>query len=93
MGSGSRIGPPADPRVRAFLDAVAKMIAAETLADLKARGRNVHRVEELDVGISKLDDKGLEAMLPDLAPDFARPRRHELAAALNRLRTLQVVQR
>ena len=43
--------------------------------------------------LRRIDDNGLEAMLPDLAPDFARPRRHELAAALNRLRTLQVVQR
>jgi predicted ABC-class ATPase len=48
--------------------------------------------ELLDLIDGELDEKGLEAMLPHLAPDFARPRRHELAAALNRLRTLQVVQ-
>jgi len=29
---------------------------------------------------------------PNLAADYARPRRHELAAALNRLRTLEVRQ-
>ncbi len=48
--------------------------------------------EILDLIEKELDEKGLEAMLPNLAPDFARPRRHELAAALNRLRTLQVAQ-
>lgn len=46
----------------------------------------------LDLIERQLDDEGLEAMLPNLAPDFARPRRHELAAALNRLRTLQIKQ-
>jgi predicted ABC-class ATPase len=46
----------------------------------------------LDLIEKELDEKGLEAMLPNLAPDFARPRRHELAAALNRLRTLEVLQ-
>jgi len=46
----------------------------------------------LDLIEKELDEKGPEAMLPNLAPDFARPRRHELAAALNRLRTLEVVQ-
>jgi predicted ABC-class ATPase len=49
--------------------------------------------EVLDLVERDLDEKGLEAMLPDLAADYARPRRHELAAALNRLRTLEVVQR
>jgi predicted ABC-class ATPase len=49
--------------------------------------------ELLDLIEEELDQKGLEAMLPNLAGDYARPRRHELAAALNRLRTLQVVQR
>ncbi len=49
--------------------------------------------ELLDLIESELDEKGLEAMLPNLAPDFARPRRHELAAALNRLRTIEVAQR
>jgi len=48
--------------------------------------------EILDLIEKELDDKGLEAMLPYLAPDFARPRRHELAAALNRLRTLEIIQ-
>jgi len=47
----------------------------------------------LDLIEKELDEKGLEAMLPNLAGDFARPRRHELAAALNRLRTLEVLQR
>jgi len=49
--------------------------------------------EILDLIEKQLDEKGLEAMLPNLAGDFARPRRHELAAALNRLRTLEVLQR
>jgi len=39
-----------------------------------------------------LDSKGLEALVPYLAADYARPRRHERAAALNRLRTLEVSQ-
>ena len=42
--------------------------------------------------LQRLDDKGLETMLLGLAPYYARPRRHELAAALNRLRTLEVTQ-
>ena len=46
--------------------------------------------EILDLIERDLDDKGLEALVPDLAADYARPRRHELAAALNRLRTLEV---
>ncbi len=48
--------------------------------------------EILDLIERELDEQGLEEMLPNLAPDFARPRRHELAAALNRLRTLEVKQ-
>ncbi len=42
--------------------------------------------------LRRLDDKGLETMLPNLAPDFARPRRHALAAALHRLRPLELIQ-
>jgi predicted ABC-class ATPase len=49
--------------------------------------------EILDLIERELDERGLEAMVPDLAADYARPRRHELAAALNRLRTLQAAQR
>jgi predicted ABC-class ATPase len=49
--------------------------------------------EILDLIERELDGEGLEAMVPDLAADYARPRRHELAAALNRLRTLRVAQR
>ncbi len=49
--------------------------------------------EILDLIERQLDEEGLEAMVPDLAADYARPRRHELAAALNRLRTLRVAQR
>ena len=62
--------------------------AAERLFDGK---RSLSEI--LDLIEKELDEKGLEAMLPNLAPDFARPRRHELAAALNRLRSLQVTQR
>jgi predicted ABC-class ATPase len=73
-------------------------------SQVRACGWMIHRAAErlfdgkrtlpeiLDLIEQELDDKGLEAMLPNLAPDFARPRRHELAAALNRLRTLQVKQ-
>jgi len=48
--------------------------------------------EILDSIEKELDEKGLEAMVPNSAADYARPRRHELAATLNRLRTLEVVQ-
>ena len=48
--------------------------------------------EILDLIERDLDTKGLESLLPNLAADYARPRRHELAAALNRLRTLEVRQ-
>ncbi|UCC69772.1 MAG: ABC-ATPase domain-containing protein [Armatimonadota bacterium] len=73
-------------------------------SQVRACGWMIHRAAErlfdgkrtlpeiLDLIEQELDDKGLEAMLPNLAPDFARPRRHELAAALNRLRTLEVKQ-
>jgi predicted ABC-class ATPase len=59
--------------------------AAERLFDGK---RTLPKI--LDLIEAELDEKGLETMLPNLAPDFARPRRFELAAALNRLRTLEV---
>jgi len=49
--------------------------------------------EILDLIERDLDSKGLEALVPNLAADYARPRRHELAAALNRLRTLEIAQR
>jgi hypothetical protein len=57
-------------------------------------------VETLDRVEALIDEKGLEALNPfekqpsrDGGPHpgrFARPRRHEIAAALNRLRSLQV---
>lgn len=46
--------------------------------------------EILDVVDDRLDREGLPSLLPYPAGDRARTRRHELAAALNRLRTLQV---
>ncbi len=44
----------------------------------------------LDALDAILDDEGVEALSPfdDPAPDLVRPRRHEVAAAMNRLRTL-----
>ncbi len=62
--------------------------AARTLFD----GRRT-LPEILDLIERDLESKGLEAMVPNLAADYARPRRHEVAAALNRLRTLEVAQR
>jgi predicted ABC-class ATPase len=41
---------------------------------------------------TEIDKGGLEACLPFLSGNFARPRKHEIAAAINRLRTLRVVQ-
>lgn len=46
--------------------------------------------EILDDVDRRIDAEGLEAMLATPAGDRARPRRHELSAALNRLRTLEV---
>lgn len=46
--------------------------------------------EILDAIDRHIDEEGLEAMLPTPAGDRARPRRHEVSAALNRLRTLEV---
>lgn len=73
-------------------------------SQVRACGWIIHRAAEqlfdgqralseiLDSIEEELDEKGLEAMVPNSAADYARPRRHELAAALNRLRTLEVVQ-
>ncbi|MBE9567026.1 MAG: ABC-ATPase domain-containing protein [Proteobacteria bacterium] len=73
-------------------------------SQVRACGWIIHRAAEqlfdgrralseiLDSIEKELDEKGLEAMVPNSAADYARPRRHELAAALNRLRTLEVVQ-
>ncbi|MBE3574727.1 MAG: ABC-ATPase domain-containing protein [Firmicutes bacterium] len=50
-------------------------------------GRILDRVEE------EWDRQGLEASGPFIRGDYARPRRLELAAAINRLRTLRVADR
>ena len=51
-----------------------------------------HLGQLLDALDAILDDEGVEALSPFEAPsgDLVRPRRHEVAAALNRLRALQV---
>ena len=46
--------------------------------------------EILDALEARMDRDGVASLLPFPAGDRARPRRHELAAALNRLRTLEV---
>ena len=46
--------------------------------------------EILDEADRTIDERGLSAMLPGPAGDRARPRRHEIAAALNRLRSLEI---
>lgn len=48
--------------------------------------------EILDLVEGELDAQGLDALSPRKLGAYARPRRHELAAALNRLRTLVVRQ-
>ncbi|MBO0689228.1 MAG: ABC-ATPase domain-containing protein [Candidatus Dormibacteraeota bacterium] len=48
--------------------------------------------ETLDILDGVLTAQGLEALGEDYAGDYARPRRFEVAAALNRLRTLRVAQ-
>ena len=47
----------------------------------------------LDALEAILDDEGVEALAPWEYPpgDLVRPRRHEVASALNRLRTLRVI--
>jgi predicted ABC-class ATPase len=46
--------------------------------------------EGLDLLDAELDRRGLEALLEGRSEDIARPRRHEVAAALNRLRSLHL---
>ncbi|SJZ61260.1 Predicted ATPase of the ABC class [Marinactinospora thermotolerans DSM 45154] len=46
--------------------------------------------EALDLLEERLDSGGVEAIGRGYAGDYALPRRHEIAAALNRLRTLRV---
>ncbi len=43
----------------------------------------------LDLAEKDLDEKGLDIVCPHLRGDYARPRRFEVAAAVNRLRTLK----
>jgi len=43
----------------------------------------------LDLVEKDLDAKGLDIVCPHLRGDYARPRRFEVAAAVNRLRTLK----
>ncbi len=60
---------------------------------LTARGlvNGRRSIEEiLDAIEEQIDENGLSSLLPHPAGDRARPRRHELVAALNRLRTLEV---
>ncbi|MQA96468.1 MAG: ATPase [Streptosporangiales bacterium] len=47
--------------------------------------------EALDLLEAELDAEGTSALGPRHPADYARPRRHEIAAALNRLRTLHVI--
>ncbi|GAA4786370.1 ABC-ATPase domain-containing protein [Actinomycetospora chlora] len=46
--------------------------------------------EGLDLLDAELDRRGLDALLDGRPEDVARPRRHEVAAALNRLRSLRL---
>ena len=46
--------------------------------------------EGLDLLDAELDRRGTEALLDGRSEDLARPRRHEVAAALNRLRSLRL---
>lgn len=46
--------------------------------------------EGLDLLDAELDRRGLDALLDGRSEDIARPRRHEVAAALNRLRSLRL---
>ncbi len=49
--------------------------------------------ETIDIGIKKIEEQGLDILSPfNNQPygDFAKPRKYEIAAAINRLRTLKV---
>jgi hypothetical protein len=46
--------------------------------------------EVLDLIDRDLSTEGLESLTRDLRGDLARPRRYEIAAALNRLQTLRI---
>jgi hypothetical protein len=46
--------------------------------------------EGLDLLDAELDRRGLDALLDGRSEDLARPRRHEVAAALMRLRSLRM---
>lgn len=46
--------------------------------------------EGLDLLDAELDRRGLHALLDGRSEDLARPRRHEVAAALNRLRSMRL---
>ncbi len=63
---------------RLLREAASRMAAGKTLAAL---------VAELD---ARLDDGGLDVLDPPVSHDLARPRRHEIAAAINRWRSLRV---
>ena len=54
-------------------------------------GRPIREI--LDLVDRDLSTEGLECLSRDLRGDLVRPRRYEIAAALNRLRTLRVSQR
>ena len=45
--------------------------------------------EVLDLIEADLDGEGMDVVCPHLRGDYARPRRYEVAAAINRLRTLK----
>ena len=51
-------------------------------------GRPIREI--LDLVDRDLSTEGLECLTRDLRGDLARPRRYEIAAALNRLRTLRI---
>jgi len=54
---------------------------------------DVPLTEALEKGLADVDRRGLEVLSPHgAAGDYARPRLHEAAAALNRLRGLRVKQ-
>jgi predicted ABC-class ATPase len=72
--------------------AVARLLV---LARERWMGHGVTVPDLLDAADAFIDHDGLDALAPRQARarhpgDYARPRRHEIAAALNRLRTLRV---
>lgn len=81
--------------VRQLVDESQLRAIAQALVHAKKRHMNDDRTlsDVLDALMTEIEDEGLDALAPFVIGDLAEFRRFELAAALNRLRSLRVSQR